>query len=152
MKNESELKEQFAKILLKNPENPFEAALKIFPEDVNTALQIATEWPADPLVINATNDILEDEDELSFLPNKAKLARHIWGKLDGEYICNEDYVKLAKLYAEVLGFIEKPQTNINANISAVSNRVMIVKESGSNDEWEQKLLQQQQKLQSESKH
>jgi len=144
--SEEELKAEFARLLLRTPEDPFKAALMLFPDNTSRALRVANEWPADPEVIAAQAAIVEDEGEMSFLPTKADLARSIWSRMQGDRICPEDFAKLGKLYAEVRGFIEKPQTNINTNVNNVTNRVMVVRESASDADWETKLRKQQEDL------
>ncbi|WP_292414149.1 hypothetical protein [Methylophaga sp.] len=63
-----------------------------------------------------------------------------------ERLSPEDYAKLGKLYADVRGFIEKPQTTINNNNNVTNNRVMVVRENGSDEDWEAKLRKQQDNL------
>jgi len=144
--SDEELKAEFARLLLKSPSDPFKAALMLFPDNTNRALRVANDWPADPEVMAAQAALLEEDGELSFLPTKADFARKIWDKMDEERLAPEDFAKLGKLYADVRGFIEKPQTNINNNVNNVTNRVMVIRESESNDDWEAKLRKQQEDL------
>lgn len=143
---EEELKAEFAKLLLKTPNDPFKAALLLFPDNTSRALRVANEWPADPEVMAAQAELLEEDGELAYLPTKADFARKIWDKMDEERLAPEDFAKLGKLYADVRGFIEKPQTNINTNVNNVTNRVMVVRESQSDADWEAKLRKQQEDL------
>jgi hypothetical protein len=139
-----ECKTAFAIELLKNPADAFKAALQVFPDDTGLALRAAHTWPKDPFVLAEQVRITEDEGEAAFLPSKAELCRDIWARMKKDYISSEDYVKLAKLYAEVRSFIEKPNTNVN--VAVVTNKVMVVKDLGSNDEWEMKAERQQREL------
>ena len=143
---EKQLKAAFARLLLKNPDDPFKAALAVFPDNTSRALRVANEWPGDSEVLNFQAELIEEDGELSFLPTKADLARNIWDKMQSDRICADDYAKLGKLYADVRGFIEKPQTNINNNVNNVTNRVMVVRESASDADWEAKLRKQQEEL------
>lgn len=146
--DESELKVEFAKLLLKEPTDPFVVALKLFPENVNRALKVAVEWPGDSEVKAAQEKLLSEvEDEFSLLPTKASFSNLILAKM-GE-AAPDDFAKLAKVYADVRGFIEKASTNVNTG-NTVVNKVMIVKDNGTDDEWSAKLLKQQEKLVSES--
>lgn len=141
---ELEEKEQFAKFLLEVAD-PFKAALQLFTEqsDLHKALKVATEWPHDKDVKNFIKKIKENEDSIDTLPSKKELAQSIWEKME---VCKypKDYAKLAKLYAEVRGFIEKPDNKPIVNIN--QNRVMVVKDLGTAEDWENKAAKQQRDL------
>lgn len=143
---EIEYKKRFAKEFLKTPSDPFKAALVVFPNNTARALRVANEWPNDPEVLSIKAEVLEDVGEMNLLPSKADLARSIWDKMQEEHTSVEDFTKLGKLYADVRGFIEKPQTNINNNVQNVSNRVMVVREKSNDADWERGLLEQQENL------
>lgn len=148
MKEDEELyKNEYAKQLLKSGD-PFKAALVIFPDNVSRALRVANEWATCSVVRSKMDELISSaSDECDFLPTKADLSRIVWDKLNHESTSNDDFTKMAKLYAEVRGFIEKPQTNIQQNnISQTNNNIMVIKDKGTNDEWETKLRRQQEKL------
>jgi hypothetical protein len=144
--DERDAKAKFARLLLKEPSDPFVIALKVFPSDTKKALRVANEWPADPEVLSLQEKAEEEEGELAFLPTKGQLCRGIWEKMHDKYTDADTYAKLSKVYAEVRGFIEKPQIAVNTNVQNVTNKVMIVRENGSDAEWERKLLEQQARL------
>lgn len=143
--SDEELKAEYARLLLKISD-PFKAALQLFPDNTSRALRVANEWPNDPEVMAAQADLLDEDGELSYLPTKADFARNLWDKMQEDRIAPEDYAKLGKLYADVRGFIEKPQTTINNNNNVTNNRVMVVRENGSDEDWEAKLRKQQDNL------
>lgn len=140
---EAEEKKQFAELLLRSPDDPFKAALTLFPENTARALRVATEWPNDPEVRTFKKEINNKSDQMEFLPGKAEFCRLIWERMQNAYDA-EDFAKIAKLYAETRGFIEKavPVTNVNVQ----QNRVMIVKDHGDDNAWESKLKEQQRAL------
>jgi hypothetical protein len=142
---DEEYKVEYARQLLKTPKDPFKAALVLFPNNTNRALRVANEWPQDIVVRNAQNELIENEGELAFLPTKGELARSVWDRMQSEWVATDDFGKLGKLYADVMGFIEKQNTNVNVGVN-VSNRVMIVKDNGNDEQWEAKLQAQQAKL------
>lgn len=144
--DEREAKAKFARLLLKEPGDPFAVALKVFPNDTKHALWVANNWPADPEVTDLQEKAEEDEGELAFLPTKGQLCRGIWDKMNDKYTDADTYAKLSKVYAEVRGFIEKPQVAVTTNVQNVTNKVMIVRETGSDIEWERKLALQQASL------
>lgn len=149
--NESQEKAAYAALLLKE-RDPFKAALQLFPNNTNRALWVANHWPIDPEVIEAKAALMADAGEMGFLPGKAELANDIWQRMQGTQTADgrtipptaEEYAKLAKLYADVRGFIEKPQTNVNVvnNIPRVVEMPVFADES----EWEAAAARQQREL------
>ena len=144
--NEAEAKEKFARLLLKEPSDPFAVAIKVFPDDTKKALRVANEWPSDVDVLAFQAKATEEEGELAFLPTKGQLCREVWDVMHDKYTDAATFAKLGKLYAEIRGFIEKPQTTVTTNVQNVTNKVMVVRESGSDAEWERKLAAQQARL------
>jgi len=136
----SEYKKQFALALLKMPDEPFKAALQVFPDDTAFALRVCNEWVNDPEVLAHKEDICDDDGELAFLPNKAVLCRAIWQRMKNTRD-PDAYCKLAKLYADVRAFIPKQEQSVNVQVN--HNKVMIIKDHGTDGDWEHKLIQQQ---------
>lgn len=151
---EKELKEkaEYAALLLKE-RDPFKAALALFPENTNRALWIANHWPKDDVVKAEQTRINAEIGEMGFLPGKGDLARDIWQRMQGTTLPNgvtvpptpEEYAKLAKLYADVRGFIEKPQTNVSVN-NNITQRVVEMPVFASEGEWEAQAAKQQREL------
>lgn len=150
--NESEEKAAFAALLLKTPTEPFKAALALFPDNTSRALWVANHWVNDPEVLAAQKRNKEEFGEFAGLADKVDLARDIWQRMqgtttpDGRQIIPspDDYAKLAKLYAEVRGFIEKPQTG--PAVQVVFPRAIEVPTHGSNEDWEAAAAKQQREL------
>ncbi len=150
-RNESEEKAAYAALLLKE-RDPFKAALQLFPDNTNRALWVANHWPIDAEVKAEQERLMGEDDGSSFLPSKAELARDIWQRMQGTTLANgvaipptpEEYAKLAKLYADVRGFIEKPQTNVNVTTNV--QRVVEVPVFQSESEWENAAARQQREL------
>lgn len=144
---DADLKERFVRAWLREPDT-FKAALSVLPSSnprtTGWALHISSEWPDDPEVLELKADILEEEGEDEFLPTKAELAKRVYERAE-ETRNPDDAQKLYKLYAEIRGFIEKPGTTINNN-NSVQPTVMVVRDHGTNEEWEQKLAEMQNKL------
>lgn len=136
-------KTAFAVAFLKTPDDAFKAACTVFPDDMGKALRAAHTWQKDSFVVYEMERLTGEDGEDAFLPGKAELCRKIWSKLNKEFVDNEDFTKLAKLYADVRGFIQKADTTVNV---AVVNKVMVVKDLGSNEEWESKAERQQREL------
>uniref|UniRef100_A0AAU7YTF4 Terminase small subunit n=1 Tax=Stenotrophomonas phage vB_SmaS_QH3 TaxID=3229738 RepID=A0AAU7YTF4_9CAUD len=149
-RNESEEKAAYAALLLKE-RDPFKAALQLFPDNTNRALWVANHWPNDDEV-KAEQTRLSNEEGDSFLLSKREFLQDIEQRMRGTVYPNgavipptpEEYAKLAKLYADVRGFIEKPQTNVNVN--NIMQRVVEVPVFQSESEWEAAAAKQQREL------
>lgn len=105
--DEAEQKTAFAVELLKTPADPFRAALAVFATNTNKALRVANEWPANSFVMAEVKRLKEEEGELSFLPSKADLARSLWERAHTASTDNDDFTKMARLYAEIMDFVPK---------------------------------------------
>jgi hypothetical protein len=140
------LKEQFAELSLREPD-AFKVALVIYPNDTGRALRVANEWPNDPQVKTFRQSFVdaEEDGETAFLPSKADAARLAWNIARDADKFTEDRLKALKLYSEIRGFIEKQAVAVTQN-NITQNRVLIVRDHGTNDEWEKALRSQQKRL------
>lgn len=141
--DELQQKRLFAQKLLEGDE-PFKIATSFYPENVNRALFIASNWPNDVDVLQIIADLKNEKGEESFLPTKTEFLKRLWSDMDSCFE-EETRVKYAKLYAETRGFIEKPQTNVEINQNRIVN-VMRVPQRQSLDDYERTALEQQTKL------
>lgn len=137
-------KTRFAYAFLKNPSDPLKAGLEVFPIDKAAALRVSNLWPNDPEVILIQRELVAQNGEDEFLPSKNNFLDKIWDRLD-KPCRNDDFVKLATLYANVRGFIPEKSAGVNVNIGD-SAKVMVVTSAGSDSDWEKKLQQQQHNL------
>lgn len=142
-----EEKVKFARLLL-SEKDAFKAALLLYPDDTSHALWVADNWANDEEVLA----YVATHDSIDALPSKTQLARDIWERMQGIALSNgkisrptaDDYVKLAKLYADVRGFIEKPQ--MNSNVTVVVPKAIEVPTYESDAAWEKAAAKQQQEL------
>lgn len=125
-KNDDDLKKLFAIELAKQPEKPFDAALKIFDKEANKALWASVEWIKDPLVLNVKNNFIENLDDDVKLLNKEQLSLKLLFFAQETVLYNgnaiysaeaKDRLAALKLYAEISGFMPKNNTEINNNFS-----------------------------------
>lgn len=117
----------------------FKAGEAVYPRNAGLALKASEEWPSDPLVVE-TLARLKGEDKL---PEKTELLRELWRKMNS-YSMEEGadgFVKLARLYAEVAGLIEKPGNS--QSVQVVLPRAMEVPVFASDDDWEKEAARQQ---------
>lgn len=144
---DARLKAAFAAALFKHPatmEGRFAAALSVT-ADTGKALIMANKWLDDPIVIAEQTKLTKgaDEGDLNFIGTKADFAREILETARSAWDLEAKH-KFYKLYAEARGFIVKEGTNVNVNVQ--NNRVMVVKDLGSDADWESKAQKQQRAL------
>jgi hypothetical protein len=150
-----ELKKKFAYDLLKDPGDPFKVAFACIdnpndPKSVGKALRMSQLWVRDPLVIAEKERLLTENGAKHFLPSKEEYSREVLDVARSAKDFDSKH-KFYKLYAESQGFVEKPTTNITTNLQNIQNRVMVIREKGNDNDWEQNLLAQQDKLINDSK-
>jgi len=144
----NELKRRFAGLLLKKRpgDNPFKIALDIGLE-TGYALRVSSEWVNDPVVLaeqEAIRASVESEEDL--LPSKADAARLAWEMANGEVLF-EDRIKALELYGKMRGWIGGKESKVTVNNAP---RVMVVKDHGSDADWEARARAQQAGLSQEA--
>lgn len=139
--DETKLKAAFAALLLRTPAEPFVAGLALFPNETARALWVATHWMNDDIVKAEMKRLRNAGADLDDLPNEADLLRTVWEMTQRGML--DDRVKAAKLYADIRGYISKgPAVAVNVS----NNRVMVIRDQGTNEEWEAKVAKQQANL------
>jgi hypothetical protein len=143
-------KREFARHLIRRPNEPFKAAAYIYPDKVNVGnrLIVAHDWPDDPIVIMEMDRLIWDnEDVAKIMPTKNQIAFEVYsvGMRSND---DEAKIKAFKLYCDINGHTSNNTINIQNNNKTVGtqNSVMLIKDHGSNDTWEDKLLIQQHRL------
>ena len=144
----NELKRKYAANLLKygeDQDNMYKAAFATT-DDTGLALQIVglLKWQNDLFVLEEKERLIKSGDSRSFLPTKEAQAKDIYGLATDPKNEVEDRLKAHRLYAEVMGHIEKPVPGVTNNI--LNQGVMIVQDAGTDDEWQEKATKQQQAL------
>lgn len=100
-------KEAFVREWLKTGD-PFKAAMNVWPNNTGRALRASWEYPIDPQILELRAKILADEGERAFLPTKEELARDVYGLSQQSTRPIEERLKGYRLYAEIMGYIDKP--------------------------------------------
>lgn len=150
--SEDDLKRRFAQLLHERPDNPFErmnAAKLLFPrqDQVALALNVAQDWPSDPVVI-AELDRLKASGSEHNLPSKFDIARRYINIADDKQQSLDARLKALNAYAELMGM--KPQQGIGLGgigINIDNRRVFVLpQQAGSLEDWEKGAQAQQAKL------
>lgn len=144
-RDETTLKSAFAAALLRTPHDAFAAACSVFGTDTARALTVANSWVYDTDVLQFQADMIKEFGEDAFLPSKLTLARRIYDLGNDVRAELRDRLAAFKLYAELRNFIEKPAV-VQNNVTVNQNRVMVVRDHGTNDEWAVKVRSQQARL------
>lgn len=138
----------FAAELLRNPEDPLACAKHpdLFPLDLPRALWISQNWPRDPRVIKYMEAMRQNYGAGSFeLPTPEQYARFLW-KCAKDEDDPDLKLKFARLFGEAQGYLKK---NAGDNTGTVINNVMVVKDQGDDEKWEERTARQQNELQAD---
>ncbi len=141
-----DLKQQFALALLTFVGDATKAAERVAPGNAYYAKYMAEHWPNDPYVIRAKKELIDEYGDDFFLPSKYDLGRKLTVIMD---TCPDPTSKLRaiELYARIFSHLQ-PNGAINVNSNNVTtNKVMLVRDYGSDDQWEERALAQQRQLQ-----
>lgn len=145
------LKKRFAELWIKLGD-PGKAAWELFADKAaGDVLRVKDEWPKDETVLGFRNALLASSSKNSNLPEKEEVAEKVWAIAQNAED-DEVALKACQEYSKLMGYIEKPREPVveNKTINIDQRRVMIVRSHGDDDEWENKLLEQQRKLTSEA--
>lgn len=138
-------KRAFAEQLLRNDGDAFKAAFAVFgdPAQTGIALQIARTWVNDAFVVAEQARLLATSEAKTFLPSKEQQARDIYTLAMNEKNAPEERLKAHRLYAEIMGHIEKERA---AGLTLVNQGVMLVRDAGTDADWQEKAVRQQRTL------
>lgn len=145
------LREPYARALLKNGSDDFKAAMQVCSGQPTLALELVQSFRGCPKIHKLKDHLLEEEGEEAFLPTRKQIVDDVMGR--ASRAADSDYIQMMKLVSESLGFTGKGnQTNIQVN-SQTNNKIMQIPvffntqgEQLSDDEWSEKLQQQQKGL------
>lgn len=140
-----EQRKEYAGELLRTPD-PFKAALIVFGDaEIGRVAYVAATWPSDIKVVRYQQEILGSKRVGEFLPTKEGILQTLdtWIKNDNFDI--KERLSAIKLMADISGWIVKPEVTVPVNLNVTSN-VMVVKDLGTNDDWEKKARDQQANL------
>lgn len=136
-------KEQFA-LFVYQGFSPFLAAMKIWPSDNSFAYRISEQWKDDAYVAAHVEKLRGEAEAKIRSPTKEELIKDLRKRADG--MDDKEFIQAFRLLAEMSGHIAKPEP-VNVNVQQnVQNRVMVVTDHGSLEEWEEKAKAQHARL------
>lgn len=138
---EQEIKRLYAKRVIEHKGDHFKAAISIVGEDhVGTALKMMNEWQKDESVKIELEKIKNECPDFA-TPGKIEVLEQFWKIATGDRVEDKDKIAALSTYAEIKGYLKSKTQQ-----AEIVNRVMLVKEHGSQDDWEQAALKQQGRL------
>lgn len=141
---ELERKRLFAEALLRAPGDAFSAARTVFGQDTMGAMVASQQWPYDMVVLQRQAELLETFGPDEYLPAKHEVARRIWD-IGQAATDTKDRLAAFKLYADLRGFMPRSE-GMTINNTVNQNRVMIMRDFGTDEQWETAAAGQQAKL------
>lgn len=138
-------KEAFARALMRNPMFPDKAAREV-ESRVTHISYILTHWQYDAEVNRLMAEVLETEGVRAKVPTKDEFAASLITEANE---CRDKETKLDyyKLFASVMGYVEKPSaTTINNTVNNVKSNVLVLPERKSPKEIEARVIEQQRQL------
>ena len=149
-------KRKFAKALLKHTDKLEAAKVAFCPplcpkDDLGLLLHYANYLPNDMQVLEATKEILAETDEKEFLPTRRELVARL-ERIADDSKDNDQVMKAVKMIADICGHVSKPGSGDTVSITQIDNsKVMVIKDHGTDEEWEVKAKAQQKKLIADAK-
>lgn len=122
-------KSEFAEALLRRPREPFEAARAVFPTNMQAALFVLQYWLHDEWVTLEKTRLLDEHGADAFLPTAYELAHEVWYTASKATNVKEK-TDAFKLYADIRGFISKPNVvnNNNNGSTEITQNVLMIKD------------------------
>lgn len=141
-------KAEFAAVLLTEP-NPFKAAMVMTKGDTDSALWYAVNWQDDHEVIEQLKKLRADQKNISQIATKFDVAQLLWNIANSQRYDAKDRISAAEKYASIAGIHDSRASSggVNVNVNQNMPRVMVVKDHGTDEEWERKAASQQAELQ-----
>lgn len=125
--------------------DPFKAAHTVFPADPGRAMRASWEWTKDADVLEYRQALLSATDGCAGIPSRNELARELYqfiGNIEDKELRLSGY----ELFAKMMGYIEKPSPVTIDNRHVTVNKVLVVRDHGSDDAWERQLSENQKRL------
>lgn len=145
---ELELKREFAERLLHRPQEPWRVALEMFRHDPGKGVTAGEVWPRDPIVLNHCAELLQARGPKAFVASKEDAARLAYSIAENAEEGSNTRLAATRLFAEIMGYIQRGGTNVQVNTTNVSKSgVLVVREQpGTPEEREQRSIERQRRL------
>lgn len=146
MKGTEQERAAFVLAYLRDPQNPHGIAMQLFGQRPLFGQHVGTQWPREDWFKEACDKLIEEYGEEYFLPSKAQIARELYNAARSNAWDTEAQLKYYKLYCEVMDYV-KGGAGVTVNqTNNTQTNVMLVRDVGSDEDWEEKTAAQQAKL------
>lgn len=145
-----DLRTKFAAEYLRLNRDAYKAGASVWPSEPNRGLMLGMELIKDEKVQAIIDELLSTKGPRAFLASKEEAAAKIYdfATTSERNIPAKERLMAFQLFCRVMGYIEAPGTNVNIN--QTNNKVMVVQNHGTDEEWEYQLEAQQLKLTSDA--
>ena len=132
-------------------QNPWLAAMAVYPKDMSSAMIVEQRWPMDVVVQDHIRK-LKTEQNVTVLPTKEDLLRELWkiGKSAEQNPAKiPERLAALRMYAEVSEFMPRGGGGAAIQINNTTNNqphVLVVPDHGTPEQWMAKARVQQAKL------
>lgn len=141
-----DLKIAYAQLLFLDPGNPFECGKKIFPDNTGYACMAAVQWKNDPIVIEEMQRLAEQTPIENLVATKQEALQEAWNMAKDTSVNPKERAAYLRLFSELAEYMPEKSSVKNVQKNEVINRVMMVKDHGEDENWEDKAAEQQRKL------
>lgn len=138
------LKCRFAEAFLRQIDDAYAAAKTVVP-DMSRATYIATNWPDDPFVVAEMDRLSIERGAAATLPTKEEFAAKLLEQAT-ETKSSATKLDYYKLFASVMGYVEKPTDKAPTVNVAIMNKVMRVPRERTDDEARERIASNQARL------
>lgn len=135
------LMKRYAAEQLRDPGRDIHIALGLIP-DAPIAAAAVNVWNNDPIVIQERLRLQEEHGQRAELPTKETIALEILALARAEKHSVPDRLKAYDQYNQMMQYIGR-NANQPGSVNIFSNKVMLLKDHGSNDDWEARAVAQQ---------
>lgn len=135
------LKKRFAAEQLRQPGKDIHIALGLIPE-TQIAIAAVNAWNKDPEVIRERLRLMEEYGQRAELPTKETVALEILEMARESKHTVTDRLKAYSQYNEMMNYTGR-NSGQQAAVNIFSNKVMLLKDHGTNDDWEARAVAQQ---------
>jgi hypothetical protein len=118
--------------------------------DPGLATAAVARWNSDPVVIQERLRLQEEHGERAELPTKETVLKEVLGLARQSGYTMNERLNAYKLYSEMSGYTGR-NSAAAPSVSVFANKVMYVRDQGSDDTWEARAAKQQAQLVADAK-
>jgi hypothetical protein len=138
--NEIDQKKAFAKALIEHPDEHLKAGFLAFKNNAQLAMKASIQWVSDEIVCTEMKRLMGLTEPESNLPTKEEHCEKLYKIFDSDLPLKDRLVASDQIM-KIQGFVNPDKGN-----TTVNNKILIMSNSGTDEDWEKKIAKQQQDL------